>query len=103
MKIRMLYRLVSCLAIAALAGCGPAKKEQKESPASQIDYKLFFKNPEKASFQISKDGKYFSYRAGYKGKMNIFVQNVSDTTAVRVTNDTLRSISGYFWKGDRIV
>jgi dipeptidyl aminopeptidase/acylaminoacyl peptidase len=35
--------------------------------------------------------------------MNIFVQKTDDTVAVRVTNDTLRSIGGYFWKNNRIV
>ena len=30
-------------------------------------------------------------------------QKVGDTTAVRVTNDTVRSVYNYFWKGDRIV
>ncbi|PZF71403.1 S9 family peptidase [Taibaiella soli] len=77
--------------------------EAKETPAPHIDMKLFFKNPAKAGFRISPDGQYFSYRADYKGKTNIYVQKTTDTTPVRVTNDTLRSISSYFWKGDRIV
>ena len=86
------------------SGCGNNQtKEEKKSPSAIIDFKLFFKNPEKAGFKISKDGNYFSYRADYKGKMNIFVQKVGDTTAVRVTTDTLRSIGGYFWKGTKII
>jgi dipeptidyl aminopeptidase/acylaminoacyl peptidase len=35
--------------------------------------------------------------------LNVFVEKVGDSTAVRVTNDTVRSIYNYFWKGDRIV
>ncbi|MCO5237857.1 MAG: hypothetical protein M9933_16490 [Chitinophagaceae bacterium] len=65
--------------------------------------KTFFQNGEKSTFRISPDGNYFSYRADYKGKMNIFVQKVGDSTAVRVSNDTLRSIYSYFWKSNRIV
>ena len=84
----------------ALNSC---KQEPKETPAPLIDVKTFFKNGEKSSFKISPDGNYFSYRADYKGKTNVFVQKVNDTKAVRVTNDTLRSIFNYFWKGDRIV
>ena len=34
---------------------------------------VFFKNPEKAGFQISPDGNYMSYRAPWKSRMNIFV------------------------------
>ncbi|WP_211218079.1 S9 family peptidase [Niabella aurantiaca] len=79
------------------------KQETKETAAPLIDVKTFFKNGEKSTFRISPDGNYFSYRADYKGKTNIFVQKVSDSTAVRVTNDTLRSIFNYFWKGDKIV
>lgn len=85
---------------ALLSSC---KQQEKETPAPLLPMETFFKNGEKNTFRISPDGNYFSYRADYKGKSNIFVQNVSDSTAVRVTNDTLRSISSYFWKGDRIV
>lgn len=79
------------------------RQEVKETPAPLIDVETFFKNGEKSTFRISPDGNYFSYRADYKGMSNIFVQKVSDSATVRVTNDTLRSIPGYFWKGDRIV
>lgn len=91
-----------------LSSCHPQtpnenKQAEKEKPAPLIDLKNFFKNGNKTSFQISPDGKYFSYRADYNGKMNVFVQKANDTVGVRVTNDTLRSIGMYFWKGDRIV
>lgn len=76
----------------------------KKTAAPLLDMKIFFKNGKKSSFLISPDGNYFSYLAGYKDKMNIFVQKVTgDTTSVRVTGDTTRSIDSYFWKGDRIV
>jgi dipeptidyl aminopeptidase/acylaminoacyl peptidase len=79
------------------------KPEEKEMPAPLLDMKAFFRNTSKNGLRISPDGNYFSYRDDYKGKLNIFVQRVTDTTATRVTNDTLRSIINYFWKGDRIV
>ncbi len=75
----------------------------KENPAPLLDMKTFFKNGEKSSFRISPDGNYFSYRADYKGKMNIYVQKAGESTPVRVTSDTARSIGTYFWKGNRIV
>jgi dipeptidyl aminopeptidase/acylaminoacyl peptidase len=82
--------------------CG-CNSQEKETPAPPIAMKDFFKNGMKSSFQVSPDGQYYSYRADYKGKTNIFVQKAGDTTAVRVTSDTLRSIRIYFWKGDRII
>jgi dipeptidyl aminopeptidase/acylaminoacyl peptidase len=68
-----------------------------------VPMKDFFKNPEKASFRISPDGQYISYRAPWKNRMNVFVQKVGSDAAVQVTRDTIRDVGGYFWKGDRIL
>lgn len=88
---------------AALAACTDRQHVAQQAPPPRIDMKDFFKNPEKASFRISPDGQYFSYRAPWKDRMNIFVQRIGDSTATQVTRDTVRDIGGYFWKGDRIV
>ena len=101
MKKNALF-LISVTALLFIAGCSSGSKE-KEKPAPLIDMQLFFKNGEKTNFQISPDGSYYSYLANYKDMMNVFVQKVGDKEAVRVTNDTLRSIPAYFWKGPRIV
>ncbi|MBK9274323.1 MAG: S9 family peptidase [Flavobacteriales bacterium] len=91
-----------------LASCGDADQPAGRStaavqPPPVIDMKLFFKNPEKAGFQISPDGSHFSYRAPWKNRMNLFVQRIGDSVATQVTHDTVRDIGGYFWKGDRLV
>ena len=93
--------LLFTVAVLLFTGCKP--KEEKEGPAPVVDMKNFFKNGEKSTLRISPDGNYLSYRADYKGKMNIYVQKTGDSNAVRVTSDTARSIGGYFWKGERIV
>ncbi len=74
-----------------------------DAPPPRVDMKDFFKNPEKASFRISPDGKYISYRAPWNNRMNIFVQERGSAEPVQVTHDTIRDIGGYFWKGDRII
>jgi len=92
--------------IVILAACQSDRhKENKEeeTPAPLMEMQTFFKNGNKTSVLISPDGNYFSYRADYKGMMNIFVSKATDTIALRVTHDTLRSIVRYFWKGDRII
>lgn len=99
-KINSFLLITSALFI---AGCKSASEKKEEKTFSQIEMKAFFKNGDKTSFQISPDGNYYSYRADYKGKMNVFVRKVNDSTAVRVTNDTLRSINQYFWKGNKLV
>lgn len=57
----------------------------------------FFRNPEKTAYQISPDGKYFSFLAPYENRMNIFVQKVGSDKATRLTGETDRDISGYYW------
>ena len=51
---------------------------------NQIPLEDFFKNPEKTSYQISPDGKYFSYMAPYESRMNIFVQKVGKDKILRL-------------------
>jgi dipeptidyl aminopeptidase/acylaminoacyl peptidase len=68
--------------------------------AKQIPLEDFFRNPEKASYQISPGGTYFSFKAPYKDRMNIFIQKIGADTAVRLTSETDRDIQGYFWPND---
>ncbi len=97
------YVVISALLILSAVFFQSFEKKEKESLAPLLDLKTFFRNGEKTTFRISPDGNYFSYRADYKGKMNVFVQKGNDQKAIRVTEDTLRSIGSYFWKGNRIV
>lgn len=64
----------------------------------QIPLEDFFKNPERSGYQISPDGKHFSFMAPYESRMNIFVQKVGSDKAVRITSEKERDIMGYFWK-----
>ena len=91
--------------IALLTACGTEPKEtaMTEAPPPVIPMKDFFRNPEKSGYRISPDGNYFSYRAPWNNRMNLFVQKVGDTTATQVTTDTVRDISNYAWKGDHLV
>jgi len=101
MKKNHLFQIL-LTAFIIFAGSTSCSKE-KEKPAPLIDMTSFFKNGEKDNFQISPDGKYYSYIANYKEMFNVYVQKIGDKNAVRVTNDTVRSIWRYFWKGNRIV
>ncbi|HET9137433.1 MAG TPA: S9 family peptidase [Candidatus Kapabacteria bacterium] len=71
---------------------------------TRIPLRDFFKNPEKAAFQISPDGNWISYLAPYEKRLNVFVMPRSGGEAVRVTGETARDLGGYFWKSsERIV
>lgn len=95
--------LLVLLAVISVIGVSTSFTGPEVTKAPLIDMKMFFKNGEKENFQISPDGKYYSYIAGYKDMLNVYVRKIGDKNAVRVTNDTLRSIWMYFWKGNRIV
>ena len=97
MKTKFFFSLLlaGILALSfSLEGCQPKKPAQ----ARRIPLEDFFRNPEKARYQISPDGKYFSFMAPYQKRMNIFVQEIGKDSAVRLTSETDRDISDYFWK-----
>lgn len=98
--MRPLINLLQAGALAAmLIGAAPAARAQ----AKQIPVRDFFKNAQETAHQVSPDGKYLSWAAPYERRMNIFVRPVAGGKAVRVTSETSRDISAYFWKGDRIL
>ncbi len=71
----------------------------KEIPL--IPLEDFFKNPEKDNFEISPEGDYFSFMAPYENRMNVFVQKIGSDSAIQVTWETDRDISGYHWANNK--
>ena len=65
----------------------------------QIPLEDFFRNSERTGYQLSPDGSYISYLAPYKDRLNVFVRRVDETDehAIRITNETERSVAGYMW------
>lgn len=97
----MQSKLILSLLIAGLVGSSlffTGCKNTKPMQVRRIPVEDFFKNPEKARYQISPDGKYYSFMAPYQKRMNIFVQEIGKDSAVRLTSETDRDISDYFWK-----
>jgi dipeptidyl aminopeptidase/acylaminoacyl peptidase len=96
------FRLLALAAMPAivffmLTGC---QQQTTIMKAKQIPLEDFFRNPEKASYQISPGGTYFSFKAPYQDRMNIFVQKIGADSATRLTSETDRDIQGYFWPND---
>ncbi len=83
------------LIIISFFSCKP-----KVERAPVIAMEDFFKDPEKASYRISPNGQMILFRAPHMGRMNIFVQNLGDTTATPITHETERSIYSAFWESD---
>ena len=64
-----------------------------------IPLRDFFRNPERSRFQVSPDGRGIAFMQPYQNRMNVFVQPRAGGEAVRVTSETERDVTGFFWKG----
>lgn len=72
------------------------KSSNKEVPLISRD--ILFGNPDKASLQISPDGKYLSFLAPVNNVLNVWVAPIDEPDkAAPVTKDTNRGIRVYFW------
>ena len=65
-----------------------------------IPRKVLFGNPEKASPQISPDGKRLAYLAPVNNVLNVWVGTIGSNSYQPVTSDTERGIRFYFWAAD---
>lgn len=65
----------------------------------QIPLEDFFRNSSRTGYQLSPDGQYISYMAPYRDRLNVYVRAVgeSDEKALRLTDETERSVAGYMW------
>jgi len=77
------------------------KNKEVILPAKQYTVEDFFRNPEKVSFTLSPDGKYYAYMGPYNNMLNIFVQEIGKENVTQLTFDTARSIYGFVWGNNR--
>jgi dipeptidyl aminopeptidase/acylaminoacyl peptidase len=74
--------------------------------APAVPLRDFFRNPDRAYFRISADGRYLSFMQphGPERRRNIFVQELGADgprgEVRRLTSETARDIANYFWKGN---
>jgi dipeptidyl aminopeptidase/acylaminoacyl peptidase len=84
---------------AAMIAVAPASAQS----VKQYSLRDFFKNPERAYFRLSPDGKHIGFMQPYESRMNIFVQpfdKVGTNEGIkRVTAETARDIPNFFFKG----
>src|SRR5689334_13240666 len=65
-----------------------------------IPREVLFGNPEKASPQISPDGKLMAYLAPDEGVLNVWLRTVGEADDRVITRDRKRGIRAYFWAYD---
>lgn len=94
MKLKK-FLLLACATITI--GCAlPAA----EPYVPMIPMEDFFRNPERAGFQLSPDGRHLSFLAPWQNRLNIHVQELGSDEVRRVTSSTDRDITSYGWAND---
>lgn len=66
-----------------------------------IPLRDFFRNPEKTGYQVSHDGHYVSWLSAYSSRLNIHIQKTGSEEIRRITSQTDRDITVYFWLNNR--
>jgi len=89
-NIKIIYFLIIFI------GCN-----QMENKAPLIPMEDFFRNPEKASFNISPNGKHIAYMKPWKTRMNVFVMDMNTKKETRLTSFEERGVYGYAWLTDK--
>ena len=93
MRKSLVLVLIFLFMTMAVVSCKPGAKETPLIPRD-----LLFGNPDKASVQLSPDGKYLSFLAPVNNVLNVWVGPVeAPDKAEPVTKDTHRGIRSYFW------
>ncbi len=97
MRLRMISLLTVVLFF--IFGCAP-----KEEMPRLVPMKDFFKNPEKAAFQLSPDGVHLAFLKPWQNRLNVHVQKIGEEKETRISSATERDITGYIWANNsRIV
>lgn len=87
-----------CCALASSQTVEAQRRSAQLPPLIPLTH--FFDNPEISGAQISPDGKWLSYLKPYREKLNVHVRPINGQTERRLTSDTTRPVTGYFWSAD---
>ncbi|MEW6708399.1 MAG: S9 family peptidase [Candidatus Riflebacteria bacterium] len=68
-----------------------------------ISAEVMFRKPEKAAFQISREGNYLAWLAPWKKRMNVFVRDLKTGKEKRLTSETARDIGGYYFINEDVI
>ncbi|MCC6546760.1 S9 family peptidase [Candidatus Sumerlaeota bacterium] len=101
-KLRAIAAFLLAFTTWIVAGCSHSKSPGKGlTPLAEVPLiprKVFFDNPDRASVQISPDGRRVSYLSPVDGVLNIWVSDLDNLgAAAPITADKGRGIRAYFW------
>ena len=87
-----------CGTLASFDGAEAQRRAAQLPPLIPLTH--FFDNPEITGAQISPDGKWLSYLKPYRDKLNVHLRSLGGGAERRMTSDTTRPVTGYFWSAD---
>lgn len=95
----------SIIAVVALCGMFASLHDAEGQRRSAqlpplIPLNHFFDNPEITGAQISPDGRWLSFLKPYRDKLNVHIRPIAGGAERRMTSDTTRPVTGYFWSAD---
>jgi len=90
------------IALASVSLIAVAATSAQAQPAKRYPVQDFFKKPQQTAFRLSPDGKRIAFMQPFESRMNVFVQPIEKVGTKddikRVTSETARDISGFFFK-----
>ena len=95
-----LFALALCSLGATAAPAADPASDSRSGQPPLIPMKDFFRNPEKAAFQLSPNGEYIAFLQPWQSRLNVHVQKIGEDKVTRITQATERDIMGYVWKGN---
>lgn len=73
------------------------------STVPRLPLRDFFRNPERAAYTLSPDGRYLAWLAPVEQRMNLFVLDRHTGEEHRLTAETARDIAWYSWVSDTLI
>ncbi len=105
--IHSVLALTSAALVTATATIATVAHAQPAKPAKVYAVQDFFKKPQQTNFRISPDGKTLGFMQPYESRLNVFVQPIekvgSQEGIKRLTSETARDVSNFFFKGPQHV
>lgn len=97
-KSKLVTRILCVCLAGVVIGCGGGPAQVEE--VRLIPMKDFFRNPEKAGFDLSPDGSHLAFLMPWENRLNVHVQEIGSDEIVRVTSATARDIGGFAWANE---
>jgi dipeptidyl aminopeptidase/acylaminoacyl peptidase len=97
---KKLLILVSLILIVSVAGGWALTAERNQEPRL-IPLTDFFKNPVMTHVTLSPNGEHIAFMMPWERRLNVFIRQVGENKASRITHAQERDIAGYAWANNR--